>query len=334
MHQEIQYCTTSDGVRLAYSIIGKGTPIVRTPHWFAHLESDMEGPIYRHQLLGLAHHHSLLRYDGRGVGLSQRDIAEISFDRTVEDLETVVDRAGLQRFILVGLSQGAGLAIAYAVRHPGRLSHLIICGGYARGELHRENPEKQREKLELTRSLIRQGWGSDQDSYREFFTSAFIPDGSIEHYRWLNRSQRIAATAEVAERILDMNAGIDVTGLLPKVRVPTLVLHSRADQRVPFGLGQEIAAGIPGAKFVPLETRNHIVLSDEPANRQLFNAITVFLGDPPIRGALPGTATLKERVEKKVGALERNWVMKVVVIVASITGVILFIEEVWRALRG
>jgi pimeloyl-ACP methyl ester carboxylesterase len=333
MHQEIQYCTTSDGVRLAYSIIGKGTPIVRTPHWFAHLEYDLKGPIFRHQILGLAHHHSLLRYDARGLGLSQREVKEISFDRVVEDLETVVDRAGIERFTLIGLSQGGAVAAAYASRHPERLTHLIIYGGFARGLLHDENPEKQRQKLELNRALVREGWGSDQDSYREFFTSQFIPDGNIDHHRWLNDVQRIAATPEMAERILCMNADINVVDLLPNIRVPTLVLHSRGDQRVPFSLGQEIAAGIPGAKFVSLESRNHIILADEPANRQLFDAIALFLGDRPIRGSLPGTATFKERVEKAVGAFERNWLIKVIVIFAALSGVTIFFIELWQMLR-
>ena len=144
MHQEIQYCVTTDGVRLAYSTIGKGTPIVRIPHWFAHLQYDLESPIFRHQILGLAYKHSLLRYDGRGMGLSQRDVSEISFERLVADLELVVDRAKLETFALIGLSQGGATAIAYASRHPNRVSHLIVYGGFARGRLHRDRVEKIR----------------------------------------------------------------------------------------------------------------------------------------------------------------------------------------------
>jgi pimeloyl-ACP methyl ester carboxylesterase len=332
MDQQIQYCAASDGVRLAYSIIGKGTPIVRTPHWFAHLEYDLKGPIFRHQILGLAHHHSLLRYDGRGLGLSQREVAEISFERVVEDLETVVDHAGLKRFILVGLSQGSAVAAAYASRHPERLSHLILYGGFALGLLHRENPEKQRQTLELMRAVVREGWGSDQDSYREFFTTQFIPDGSIDHHRWLNKVQRVAATPEVAERIMCMNADIDVVDSLPKIRVPTLVMHTRGDLRVPFSQGQDMAASIRAAKFVSLESRNHIILADEPANRQFFDAIASFLGDQRIR-VLPGTASFKERVEKVVLAVEQSWLIKIVVILAAITGVALFVEEMWRTVH-
>jgi pimeloyl-ACP methyl ester carboxylesterase len=330
MHQQIQYCTTSDSVRLAYSVIGKGTPIVRTPHWFAHLDYDLKGPIFRHQILGLAHNHSLLRYDGRGLGLSQREVADITFDRLVEDLETVVDCAGLERFVLVGLSQGGAVAIAYASRHPDRLTHLIIYGGFARGLLHRENPEKQKQTLELSRALVREGWGSDQDSHREFFTSQFVPDGTMEHHHWLNKVQRISAAPEVAERILCLNADINVTNLLPKVRVPTLVLHTRGDLRAPFSLGQEIAAGIPGAKFVPLESRNHIILGDEPANRQQFDAIASFLGDRPIRGPLPGTATFKERAQRIIFAIERSWLIKGVAVIAALTGATISFLQLWR----
>ena len=333
MHQEIQYCTTPDGIRLAYSIIGKGTFLVRTPHWFAHLENDLNGPIFRHQLLGLAHRHSLLRYDGRGLGLSQRDVADISFERVINDLETVVDRAGFDRFALLGLSQGGAVAATYAARHPERVTHLIICGGFARGPLHLDQPDKQRQKLETMCALIREGWGSDQDAYREFFSSQFIVDGTIADHRWLNDAQRAAATPEVAERILRMNANINIVDLLPKVHVPTLILHCRGDMRVPFNLGLEFAANIPGAKFVPLDSRNHVILGNEPANRQLFDAITRFLGERPIRGPLPGTTTISERFEKRIGALEGNWLIKIIVILASITGVILFVEEVWRAFR-
>jgi len=334
MHQEIRYCTTSDGVRLAYSTIGKGTPIVRTPHWFAHLEHDLKGPIFRHQILGLAHRHSLLRYDGRGIGLSQRDVANISFDRLVEDLETVVDSAGLERFALVGLSQGGAVAIAYAARHPERLTHLIVYGGFARGLLHRENPEKQKQNLELVRALIREGWGSDEDAYRNFFTSQFIPQSTIDDLRWLNDAQRIAATPEVAERVLCTNADMNVVDLLPTVRVPTLVVHSRGDLRVPFSEGQLIAAGIPGATFVPLESRNHIILADEPANRQFFDAIASFLGDPRVRGALPGTATVKQRVQRRVAAIERSWLVKTIAVLAALAGAGVSFLQLYRMLRG
>ena len=330
MHQEIRYCTASDGVRLAYSIIGKGTPIVRIPHWFAHLEYDVKGLIFRHAILGLAHQHSLLRYDGRGMGLSQRDIPEISFERLVEDLETVVNHAKFERFILLGLSQGGAVAIDYASRHTERVSHLIVGGGFARGRLHRTSPDKNKNTLELERALVRQGWGSDEDSHREFFTSQFIPDGTIEHHRALNELQRVATSPEVAERILCINANTNVVDRLPRVRTPTLVLHARGDLRVPFSEGQEIAAGIPGAKFVSLETRNHLVVADEPANRQFFDALASFLGDRPIRGPLPGTTTLRERARTRVAAIERSWMIKTVAILAALAGAGVSFVQLYR----
>jgi pimeloyl-ACP methyl ester carboxylesterase len=333
MDQEIQYCTAPDGVRLAYSIIGKGTPIVRTPHWMAHLEYDLKGPLFRHQILGLAHRHSLLRYDGRGLGMSQREVPEISFEHSVKDLETVIDHVGLKRFILVGLSQGGAVAIAYASRHPERVSHLIVYGGFARGVLHRGDPEKEKATLELSRALVREGWGGDQDSYRSFFTSQFVPDGTIEHHRFLNNIERVSATPEVAERILIANANINVVDILPTVRVPTLVLHARGDIRVPFSCAQEIAAGIPGAKLVPMETRNHIFLADEPANREFFDAIAAFLGDKRIHGALPGTATFKQRAQKRVAALERFWLIKAVAILAALAGATISFVQLYRLLK-
>ena len=302
MHQEIQYCTASDGVRLAYSIIGKGKPIVRTPHWFAHLEYDLKGPIFRHQILGLSHHHSLLRYDARGMGLSQRDVTDMSFDRQVEDLETVVDSAGLERFVLVGLSQGGAVAIAYASRHPERLTHLIIYGAFARGLLHRDNLEKQKQMLELSRALVREGWGSDQVSYREFFTSQFIPAGAIEHHRWLNDVQRIAATPDVAEQVLCTSAGINVVDLLPTVRVPTLVMHSRGDRashsvwdrRLPPAFRARNSSRWKAGTTSSLPTSRLIASSSMPPPRR---------GVRRIRGTLPGTAP--SRNERK-GALSKS----------------------------
>lgn len=334
MHQEIQYCTTSDGVRLAYATLGKGSPMVRTSHWLTHIEHDLDSALFRHLLLGFAHDHRLLRYDARGNGLSQRDVDEISFERWVSDLETVVDAAGYDQFALVGLSQGVSFAIAYAVRHPERVSHLILYGGYARGLLHRDgDPEKLKQSLELMCGLVREGWGSEEESHRQFFTSQFMPDSTVEQQHSMNELQRISATPAVAERMLRVTANVNVANLLQKVKAPTLVLHARADLRVPFVLSQEIAAGIPGAKFVPLEGRNHMLLPTDPAFRQFYNAVATFLGDKPTRGALPGTATFLQRLDTAVGKLEHNWFIKLVVILAALTGVVIFFVEMWQLLK-
>ncbi len=300
MKQHIEYATASDGVRIAYAVIGKGTPVVRASHWLTHLEYELDSPVWRHLLLGMASRHKLVRYDGRGTGLSQRDAVEISMDRWVSDLECVVDCLSLERFILLGVSQGGAISIEYAARHPERVSHLIIHGAYARGFLHRDNPDKQRQFVELNRALIREGWGSEHDAYRQWFTSQFIPGGTAEQARWFNDLERVSATPEMMEKFVVELSTINVADLLPKVTAPTLVTHCKGDVRVPFALGQEIAAGIAGAKFVPLDSRNHVFLPDEPATRIFFDAVTSFLGDPPFKGALPGTATFKERAQRRI----------------------------------
>lgn len=334
MQQDIQYCTTSDGVRLAYATLGKGSPIVRTSHWFTHIDHELDSALFRHTLLGLAHNHRLLRFDARGNGLSQRDVDEISFERWVSDLETVVDAADYVRFALVGVSQGVPISIAYAARHPERVSHLILYGGFARGLLHRGgDPEKLKQSLALMCGLMHEGWGSEGESHRQFFISQFMPDSTVEQQHSMNELERVSATPAVAERMLRVTANVNVANLLPKIKVPTLVLHARGDLRVPFVLGQEIAVGIPGAKFVPLEGRNHMLLPTDPAFRQFYNAVATFLGDKPTRGALPGTATFWQRLETAIGRVEHNWFVKLVVILAALTGVVLFLLEMWRLLK-
>jgi pimeloyl-ACP methyl ester carboxylesterase len=333
MRQHIQYCTTPDGVRLAYSIIGKGSPLVRTPHWFSHLEYDLESPVFRHMLVGRAQQHSFLRYDARGIGLSQRDNVEISFNKWVSDLEAIVDCAKLDRFILLGLSQGAAQAIAYAARHPERLTHLILYGGFTRGLLRRENAEKQKEALELACGLVRNGWGSDEESYRQFFTSQFIPDGERDLQHSLNEMQRKAATPQMAERFMRTIAEIDVSGELSKIKTPTLVLHATGDLRVPYSFAQEIAASIAGAKLVPLDSRNHIVLADEAAHRVMADAIADFLGDKRMRGPLPGTASLAGRFDAAIGSFQRSWLVKLVVIAGALVSALVAFLQLWRILE-
>jgi pimeloyl-ACP methyl ester carboxylesterase len=328
MDQQIQYCTTPDGVRLAFSVTGKGSPIVRPSHWLTHLEYDLKSPVGRPLVLGLSRRHSFVRFDARGEGMSQRDVAEISFERWVSDLETVVDTLALATFALLGLSQGVPVAIAYTVRHPERVSHLILYGGFVRGPNHQGDNGKH--LLELSRTMVRDGWGSDHETYRQWFTSQFIPRGTAEHAHWFNELERVSATPEMAEKHLLAVADINVTDLLPKVRAPTLVLHCRGDVRMPFSNSEEIAASIPGAKFVPLEGKNHIFLADDPAARGFFDAVAAFLGDPPIKGPLPGTKDRREKLETVVAKIEQNWMIKITVILAAITGVIIFGLEVWK----
>jgi len=275
LRQEIHFCLASDGVRIAHAEVGKGPPLVKAANWLNHLEYDWESPIWRHLLRALASEHRLIRHDQRGNGLSDREVDDISFDAFVRDLESVVDASNLERFPLLGISQGCAISIAYALRHPQRVSHLVLYGGFARGWLKR-NPEDA-EKFEAMTTLMRHGWGQENPAFRQMFTSQFIPGGTVEQMRWLNDLQRLTASPDNAVRIMTALANIDLTDVLPQVHIPTLVLHCRSDARVPFEEGRRLAAGIPGAQFVALEGHNHLVLETEPAWNRLLDEIRNFL---------------------------------------------------------
>jgi class 3 adenylate cyclase/pimeloyl-ACP methyl ester carboxylesterase len=275
--QEIHFCTTEDGVRLAYSHIGSGPPLVKTGNWMTHLEFDLETPIWRHFYRELSRDHTLIRYDARGNGLSDRDVEEVSFETFVTDLESVVDAIDLERFALLGISQGCAVSIAYAVRHPQRVSHLILFGGYPVGWAKRARSAAEKEQGAAMLTLVRLGWGQENPAFRQLFTSQFIPGGTKEQVDWFNELQRISTTPEDAARNLIATGDTDVSALLAQVSVPTLVMHSRDDARVPFDQGRRVAAGIPGARFVPLPSRNHLILEDEPAFPKFLQEIRAFL---------------------------------------------------------
>jgi class 3 adenylate cyclase/pimeloyl-ACP methyl ester carboxylesterase len=275
--QEIHFCNAPDGVQLAYSTIGQGPPLVKTGNWMTHLEYDLESPIWRHLYRELAKDHTLVRYDARGNGLSDRTVDEISFDAFVGDLEAVADAAKVARFALLGISQGCAISIAYAVRHPERVSHLILYGGYALGANRRARSAAQKEEDAAMMTLMRLGWGKENAAFRQLFTSQFVPGGTKEQADWFNELQRVTVSGEVAARISEVNAETDVSALLPRVSVPTLVLHARDEARVPFEAGRRLAAGIPGARFVTLQGRNHLFLESEPAFGQFLEHTRAFL---------------------------------------------------------
>jgi class 3 adenylate cyclase/pimeloyl-ACP methyl ester carboxylesterase len=275
--QEIQFCTTRDGVQLAYARMGNGLPLVKTGNWMTHLEFDFESPIWRHLYRELARGNTLIRYDARGNGLSDREVENVSFETFVSDLETVVDAARLQRFALFGISQGCAVSIAYAVRHPERVTHLILFGGYPLGWAKRPRSTAEKEQDEAMLTLVRLGWGQENPAFRQLFTSQFIPGASKEQTDWFNEMQRVSASPADAVRNLVANGTTDVTALLAQVSVPTLVMHSHDDARVPFDQGRRLAAGIPGARFVPLPSRNHLILEHEPAFARFLEEIRTFL---------------------------------------------------------
>jgi len=276
--QEIHFCQTGDGVQLAYARIGQGPPLVKTGHWMTHIEFDFESPIWRHLYQQLSHDHAFYRYDARGNGLSDRDIPDVTFERFVDDLEAVVDAAGIDRFALLGISQGCAVSIAYAVRHPERVSHLVLLGGYAVGWKKRARTEADKSSGDAMLTLMRLGWGQENPAFRQMFTSQFIPDANKEQADWFNELQRISSSPTDASRNLLANGEVDISSLLSQVKVPTLVMHARHDARVPFEGGRRMAAGIPGARFVPLESRNHIMLEGEPALARFLEELHAFLG--------------------------------------------------------
>jgi pimeloyl-ACP methyl ester carboxylesterase/DNA-binding CsgD family transcriptional regulator len=289
LQQQIRFCNTNDGVRLAYAIVGKGPPLLKASNWLSHVEYDWRSPVWHPFLTQLARNRTVIRYDERGCGLSDWNVADLSFESFVRDLEAVADAVGLRRFPLLGISQGGPIAVAYAIRHPERVSHLIMYGAFARGRLNRDPTPTQRIELDALLNLIRVGWGRENPAFRQVFTSLFIPGGSLEQLRWFNDLQRASTSPENAARIVAELSTIDVRDLAPKVACPTLVLHSREDSNIPYEEGRLLAALIPGARFVTLESRNHLLLEGEPALRQFMVEVDDFLGTgvEPAAGAIP-----------------------------------------------
>ena len=276
--QHIRFCTTSDGVRLAYSTVGEGPPLVKLANWLSHLEFLWVSPVWRHWGRELSKYNLFVFYDGRGTGLSDWKVESISPETWVHDLETVVDSVGLNRFILLGISQGGATAIEYTVRHPEKVSHLILHGAFARGWTKIGLPKNRIEALQSLAKLIEIGWGRDNPAFRQIFTTMFVPEATTEHMRSFNDLQRMSTSPEIAAKFWIEFGNVDVLDLLPRVTVPTLVLHSRHDAMVPFQLGRQLAALIPGARFVPLESKNHILLENEVAWPRFLAEIRRFIG--------------------------------------------------------
>ncbi len=254
--------------------------MVKAANWLSHMEYDWECPVWQHWLNDLSKDNTLIRYDERGCGLSDRDVDDLSFESWVDDLETVVDTMGLKRFPLLGVSQGGAVAIAYAVRHPERVSHLILYGAYAQGRLVRDNSAASQEEAATMSNLIKLGWGREHDAFRQVFSSQFMPGGDLNQLQSFNELQRISCSPEAAVRFLDEFNQIDVLDLAAQVKCPTLVMHARGDLRVPFDAGRQIAALIPNAQFVPLESDNHIIL-DEPAWSEFMAKLNGFFAEYP-----------------------------------------------------
>ena len=273
---EIHFCTAVDGVRIAHAEVGQGPPLVKAGNWLNHLEFDWQSPVWSPFLHAIAADHRLVRYDARGNGLSDWDVDDISLDAFVRDLECVIDAAGVDKFALLGISQGCAVSIAYTVRHPERVTRLVLYGGFARGRRKRGS-QQDIEGSDAVETLMRQGWGQENPAFRQMFTSLFIPGGTAKQMQWFNELQRKTTSSENAVRLRRAVDEIDIVDLLPQIKAPTLVLHCRNDAVQPFDEGRKLAAGIPGARFVALEGHNHLVLESDPAWSRLLHEIRSFL---------------------------------------------------------
>jgi pimeloyl-ACP methyl ester carboxylesterase/DNA-binding SARP family transcriptional activator len=274
--QKIQFCTASDSVRIAYATVGEGPPIVKTANWLTHLELDWDAPIWSPLFRELARDHQVIRYDERGNGLSDWNVEDLSFEAFVTDLETVVDAIELETFALLGISQGAAVSIEYAVRHPQRVSRLVLFGGYPAGWRIDASEDLIRER-EAVMTLTATGWGRDNPAYRQIFSSTFMPNATLDELQWFNDFQRSTTSPENAVRFLSAFGDIDVREQLSRVSVPTLVIHSLGDRRIPAATGRNIAASIPDAEFLGLESDNHLLLGREPASSVFVEAVREFL---------------------------------------------------------
>jgi DNA-binding SARP family transcriptional activator/pimeloyl-ACP methyl ester carboxylesterase len=278
LRQHIRFCRTDDGVRLAYATVGTGPPLVKAANWMNHLEFDWESPVWRRLFRELASNHTLVRYDERASGLSDWDVPSMSLDAWVRDLESVVDALDLDRFPLLGISQGCAVCVEYAARHPDRVSGLILHGGYAAGwRADPDCPPAEAARRDASIDIVRFGWGEDTPAYRQMFTQTFIPGGTAEEISWFNELERRTVSPENAARFMEAFAQIDVRHRLGEIQAPTLVLHSRGDQRIAFDRGRELAARIPRARFIPLESANHLVLEHEPVFETWIREAQAFL---------------------------------------------------------
>ncbi|HEY7181203.1 MAG TPA: alpha/beta fold hydrolase [Blastocatellia bacterium] len=294
--QRIRYVSAGDGVQLAWAEAGTGPVLIKAANWLSHLGDEWESLVWRHWIRFFSEHFRFVRHDERGCGMTDWNVDDLSLDRWVEDLEAVVAAADPREpFALLGISQSAATCLAYAAKHPERVSKLVIYGGYARGAFRRGDPDKER----LYRALIdlsRLGWGSDNPAFRQVFTSRFIPGATNEQIGWFNDLCRKTTSPENAARLLEARGTIDVMALLEKVRAPTLVLHSRDDDVVPISEGHILAAGISGAQFIELNSKNHVLLGTEPAWERFCDEVLEFMGlKGSARGEDPAFALLSPR---------------------------------------
>jgi pimeloyl-ACP methyl ester carboxylesterase/DNA-binding CsgD family transcriptional regulator len=295
LKHETRFCTAPDGVGLAYAIDGVGPPLVKAGNWMTHLDYERQSPVWRHWVRELSRGHTLIRYDQRGCGLSDRQFdGTPTLDTYVDDLSAVADSAGLERFALLGLSGGGPTAIEYAVRNPERVSHLVLYGTYARGRYRRGEGEAEQSRLLI--DLMRVGWGGVVPAFRQVFSSTYIPSAGEEQKRWYDDMQQASSSGEMAARLWQSRTQTEISDTARRVTQPALVLHARQDRAVPYEEGRRLASLLPDARFVTLETDNHILQEGEPAWATFLAAVRAFLGDDErARTAVADVSELSER---------------------------------------
>ncbi|HYC58865.1 MAG TPA: alpha/beta fold hydrolase [Thermoanaerobaculia bacterium] len=302
MRQRIRYLRTPDGIQLAWAEVGAGPLLVKASNWLTHLEYDLESPVWQHWIRFFADHFRYVRYDERGCGMTDWEVGDLSLDLWVDDLEAVIDAADAREPVaLLGISQGAAACIGYATRHPERVSRMILYGGYARGYMHRGNPDLEREYAAMI-ELFELGWGRENPAFRQVFTSRFIPAGTPEQVAWFNDLCLKTTTPRIARELMLMRGRLNVIELLDKVRVPTLVIHAREDNVVPLAEGRFLASHISNAQFIELESKNHVLLESEPAWARFQEVVLEFLLGKTAVGEGDAFATLSPR-EREVLAL-------------------------------
>lgn len=293
MKQQIQFCTSSDKVGIAYASVGAGAPFVKVANWMSHLQYDWQSPIWSHLLQEVARDHLLIRYDERGTGLSDRDVDELSLDAFVEDLKAVIDAVGVDQFTLLGISQGGPVAVEYATRYPEKVANMILFGTFATGWKKGALKSDVVDAMNAQITLIRQGWSSRNPAIRQIWNTLCLPGGTAEEASSFDELQRLSATPENAARIFEALGEFDVRERLPALTIPVLVMHARGDSLVPFEEGRRLASLIPDARFIPLESPNHLIMRHEPAWKVFVSEMRQFLGRELAPAGMETTAMMK-----------------------------------------
>ncbi|MDX1686440.1 MAG: alpha/beta fold hydrolase [Candidatus Promineifilaceae bacterium] len=295
MKQEIRFCCSQDGVRIAYATSGSGPPLVYVANWLTHLKLDWNSPLWSHWFRELSRGHTLVRFDARGNGLSDRAVENLSVEAWAQDLAAVVDDLGLEQFSLLGFCQGGATSIAYTVHHPERVRRLVLFNSYAYGAFTEKGTEQHKREAEALAEMIKVGWGREAAAFRQLFANLMIPDGSMDDLRWYAKLQRRTVSPQLAVRLWRAFHALDIRELAPQVDVPTLAMHVQGNKIVAFEDGRKLAALIPGARFVPLEGKNHILLEEDPVWPRFLAEIRAFLDTETVERA---TADPEETISR------------------------------------